>query len=132
MQNQLRITLHQINEHISEETVGPRKPRTRVRIHIIQVEALMHVSVRRALLQYLQALLNLLLVLRIITSLYSHIGGVRSHDDGHRPNVAGTYVRSADAFSGSSLEEVGVAVAEKELARVHIKWVVFAHIAQIG
>ena len=58
MQNQLRITLHQINEHISEETVGPRKPRTRVRIHIIQVEALMHVSVRRALLQYLQASLS--------------------------------------------------------------------------
>lgn len=63
MQNQFRMAIHQIDKHISEQTIRPCEPRPRVPIHIILRETLMHVPVRGARLQHLQTLHNFISIL---------------------------------------------------------------------
>ena len=63
MQNQFRMAIHQIDKHISEQTIRPSEPRSRVSIHIILREALMHVPIRGTRLQHAQTLHNFISIL---------------------------------------------------------------------
>lgn len=59
------MTLRQINQHVTEERVGPCEPRACVAVHVVLEEALVHVSIGRTLLQHIQTRQNLIFVLHI-------------------------------------------------------------------
>ena len=131
--------MHEINQHVAKQTVRPSKPRTRVAVHTILEVTLVHVSVRRTLLQPIDTLKDFLLILRIILLPWCNVRCVRSDDQRHGPNIARTYVRSSDTLSCLSLpfthpfhrylEEVGIVLAQNELARVHVQRIVLAHVS---
>ena len=77
-QNVIGMTMHEVNQHVAKETIGPGKPRTSVAVHAVLEIALMHISIGCTLLQPINALENLLLVLPITTPSQCNVRCIRS------------------------------------------------------
>ena len=102
-QDIIGMTLHEVNQHVAKQTIGPSKPRTSVAVHTVLEVALVHVSIGRTLLQPVNALKNLLLVLLITIPLQCNVRCIRSDNERHGPDVARAHVRSSNTLSRLSL-----------------------------
>ncbi len=115
--------MDELQNQLAEERVLPCEPCAGEVLRIVLVEGLVHESGSRVgVEQSHDAVPDFIVVRR----------GERPHHYAHRPDHVISDVRSADSLARSALEEVGVAVAQDETARVAVGRVVRSDVAEIG